>query len=210
MLVQIRFGLEGESARFAWIRSLICVCPDVLLKDTWLGARQLAVGACMTALPSFGGGFGPLGFRGNLDLVTGFLRWLLTVPVDVFPLGRLDGDDVVRRGLLSGFDDLRGDFGRRHLLELLVQVLWLAIVVIVIIVVVVIVVVSQLWVCHRHSVGLCKEHGTFNHFCLLELGGKKWEEKTRSHHARRSGGGLSGDSENKRRRPRLQGGESES
>lgn len=207
MLVQIRLGFESESARLAWVRPLVRVRPDVLLKDTRLGACQLAVRARMTTFPRLDDGFGRLRFRRNLEFVAGFFRRLLSVLVNVFPLERLSGNDVVRRGLLLGLDNLRRNFGRRHFLELFVQVLWLAIVVVVIIVVV-IVVVGQLWVCHRHSVGLCKEYCTFNHLLTKELWKKSnEEEKARSHHAWRLGGGISGDSENERRRTQRKRGE---
>jgi len=157
MLVQIRLGFESKPAGFTRIRSLVRVCPDMLLKNTRFGACHLAIRAQVTALPGLGGGLGPLGFGRSLELASRFLRRLLAVLMRVLSLGRLGRDDVVRRGLFSGLDDLRRDrLSRRHLLEFLVQIFWLAIVVVVI----VIIVVGQLWVCHRHSVGLCEQHGT--------------------------------------------------
>lgn len=175
MLVQIRLGLEGEPAGHAGIRPLVRVRPDMLLKNTRFGACHLAIGAQVTALPGLGGGLGRLGLGGSrLGLASGFLRRLPAVLLSarVLSLGRLGRDDVVRRGLLSGLDDLRlRDLRGRHLLELLVQILWLAIVVVV--VVVVVIVVGQLWVCHRHGVGLCEQHGTRRVKSLRVVGEKK-------------------------------------
>lgn len=156
VLVQIRFGLESEPAGHTRIRSLVRVRPNVFLKNTRFGACHLAIRAQVAALPGLSGGLGPLGFGRSLEF-SRFLRWLLAVLIRVLPLGRLGRDNVVRRGLFSGLDDLRRDLSRRHLLEFLVQIFWLAIVVVVVIV---IIVVGQLWVCHRHSVGLCEQYGT--------------------------------------------------
>lgn len=153
MFVQIRFGLEGDSARHARIRPFVRVRPDVLLKDARLGPRHRAVRARVAALPGLGSRLdSPCRLRGRFELVTEFLRRLLAILVVVFSLGCLLRNDGVCRALL---DDFRRNFGRRHLLELLVQVLWLAIVVVVVVIVVVII-IGQLWVCHRHSMGLCK------------------------------------------------------
>lgn len=158
MLIQIRFGLEGDSAERARIRPFVRVRPDVLLKDTGLGPRHRAVRARVTTLPGLGGGLdSPCRLRGRFELAAEFLRRLLAALVVFLSLGHLTRDDVVCRALL--LDDFRRNFSRRHLLEFLVQVLWLAIVV-VIVVIVVVVVIGQLWVCHRHSMGLCKQRDT--------------------------------------------------
>ena len=45
MFVEVTLSLKGESTRRAWIRTLIRVCPDVLLKHRRLGTVELAIGA---------------------------------------------------------------------------------------------------------------------------------------------------------------------
>jgi len=119
VLVQVWFGLEGDSAGHTRIRPFIRVCPDMFLKDTRLGPRHRTVRTRIAVLPGLGGGLdSPCRLRRRFELVVEFLRRLLAVLVIVLSLRCLIRDDVVCRALL--LDDFRRNFSRRHLLELLV------------------------------------------------------------------------------------------